>query len=72
VLCHLQCATSGLYYKHVTTLVSLMSNVTIWNITLESSIMILEASFTLIYDVYSAGITYDNRQWAVNLLCASP
>jgi hypothetical protein len=25
--------------------------------------MILEAPFTLIYDVYSTGITYDDHQW---------
>jgi hypothetical protein len=28
--------------------------------TLEASFIILEVSFTLIYDVYSTGITYDN------------
>jgi hypothetical protein len=30
--------------------------------TLESSIMILEASFTIIYDVYGTGITYCDCQ----------
>jgi hypothetical protein len=39
-----------------------VSDVTIWSITVESLIMILEASFILIYDVYSTGITYDDRQ----------
>jgi len=38
-----------------------VSDATIWSVTLESSITILEASFTLIYDVYSTGITYDDR-----------
>ncbi len=38
-----------------------VSDTKIWSITLELSIMILEASFTLIYDVYSTGITYDDR-----------
>ncbi len=30
------------------------------SIAIESSITILEASFTLIYDVYSKGVTYDD------------
>ncbi len=34
----------------------------IWSVSLESSIKILEASFTLIYDVYSTGIAYDDHQ----------
>jgi hypothetical protein len=34
---------------------------TISSITLESSIKVLVAPFTLIYDVYSVGITYDKR-----------
>jgi hypothetical protein len=38
------------------------SDTTIWSIALESSITILEASFTLIYDVYGTGFTYDNHQ----------
>ncbi len=37
-----------------------VNDITIWNITLESSIMILEASFTLNYDVDGTGIIYDN------------
>ncbi len=39
-----------------------VSDAPIWSITLESSIMILEASFTLIYHVYSTGITFDDCQ----------
>jgi hypothetical protein len=30
--------------------------------------MILEASFTLIYDVHSTGVSYDDRQWNSTLL----
>ncbi len=40
---------------------------TIWSITLESSITILEASFKLIYDVYNTGIIY-NAQHTLNYL----
>ncbi len=36
-----------------------VSDTTIWIIILELSIMILQVSFTLIYDIYSTGITYD-------------
>jgi hypothetical protein len=43
-------------------LLSEVSDATIWSGTLESSIMISEASFTLIYDLYSTGVTYDDRQ----------
>jgi hypothetical protein len=39
-----------------------VSNATIWSITLELSIMILEALFILIYDIYNTGITYDDCQ----------
>ncbi len=39
-----------------------LSDATIWSIALESSIMILEASFTLIFYIYSIGITYDDCQ----------
>ncbi len=35
-----------------------VSDATIWRVTLGLSIMILEASFTLIYDVYSTAIPY--------------
>jgi hypothetical protein len=37
---------------------SLVSDATIWSVTLESSIMILEASFALIYEVYNTFVTY--------------
>jgi hypothetical protein len=40
----------------------LVSDATIWSATLESSIMILEVSFTLIYDVCRTFFTYDNHQ----------
>jgi hypothetical protein len=40
---------------------SLVCDAIVWSITLDSSIMILEASFTLICDVYRTGITYDDR-----------
>ncbi len=45
---------------------SSVSDATVWIITLELSIMILKVSFTLIYDVYSTGITYDEHQSIVN------
>ncbi len=44
----------------MTSLELAVSDDTIWSITLESSILILEASFTPIYNVYSKGITYDD------------
>jgi hypothetical protein len=47
---------------------SSVSDATIWNIALESSITILEASFSLIYDVYSTGVAYDDHQ-ATILIC---
>ncbi len=46
----------------MTPLESLVSDATIWSITLEVLITNLDLSFTLIYDVYCRGITYDNRQ----------
>jgi hypothetical protein len=49
-----------------------VSNALIWRVTLELSIMILEASFLLIYDVYSTignNILYRNKH--VNLISAS-
>jgi hypothetical protein len=53
--------TSDLYYNHITMLndASRVISATIWSITLESSITILEALFIHIYDVYSTGITYN-------------
>jgi hypothetical protein len=41
---------------------------TIWSITVKSSITILEASFSHIYNVYSTDVTYDDRQLTI-LLC---
>ncbi len=38
-----------------------MSDATIWSVTLEPSITILDASFTLIYNVYGTGVTHDDR-----------
>jgi len=38
----------------------------IWSITLESSSMILEGSYTLIYDCTCIGITYDDWQSIIN------
>jgi hypothetical protein len=49
----------------MTPLGSSVSGATIWSVTLESSIMILEASFTLICDAYSTGITYDDSQFMI-------
>jgi hypothetical protein len=40
---------------------SSVSYVTIWYITLELSSKILEALFTIIYDVFSSGVTYDDQ-----------
>ncbi len=40
---------------------SSVSDATIWSVTHKSSIMILEASFTLIRDAYSTGITYEDH-----------
>ncbi len=45
-----------------------MSDAKIWSITLESSIMIVEASVSLIYCVLSTGINYDDRQLR-NTIC---
>jgi hypothetical protein len=42
-----------------------VSDATIWSVTLESSIMILEVSFTITFDVYGTGITYDDRQLTI-------
>ncbi len=38
-----------------------VSDATISSVTLEPSTTILEASFTLIYNVYSTGVTRDDR-----------
>ncbi len=39
-----------------------VSDATIWSVTLELLIMIVEALFMLIYDVYGTNITYDGCQ----------
>jgi hypothetical protein len=44
------------YYKHITIVNNTSRVVTISSNTLESSIMVLEALFTLICDVYSRGV----------------
>jgi hypothetical protein len=46
----------------MTPLESSVSDGTIWSVTIKLSITILEASFTIVYDVYSISVTYDNRQ----------
>jgi hypothetical protein len=45
-----------------------VSDATIWSITVELSVTILESSFSVIYDVYSTGITYDDLQWKI-IIC---
>ncbi len=52
----------------MTPLESLVSDATIWSVILELSIMILEASFSLIYEVYCTGITRDKRQLMI-MIC---
>jgi hypothetical protein len=44
---------------------SSVSDATIWSITLESSVMIREASFILINDVYNTGVTNDDHQLTI-------
>ncbi len=44
-----------------------MSDATICSITQELSITILEALFSLIYDVYSTGITYGDCQLMIEI-----
>jgi hypothetical protein len=51
----------------MTPLESSVSDGTNWSFTLESSITILEASFTFLYDVYGTGITYDDCQ--LKIIC---
>jgi len=41
------------------------SDATIWSISLKLSIMILEVPFTLIHDVYSTGVSYDDHHLAI-------
>ncbi len=45
-----------------------MSDATVWNITLELSIVILEASYLLIDDVHRTDITYDDYQFTI-IIC---
>ncbi len=45
-----------------------MSDAKIYSINVESTITIFEASFTLIQEVYSTGITYDKHQLTI-LMC---
>ncbi len=56
-----------LNHPNIMPLASSVSEATIWSITLELSIMILDASFSLIYNVYSTGITYDD--WQLMIIC---
>ncbi len=49
----------------MTPLESSVGDSTVWNVSLGSSIMILEASFSFIYDVFSTGITYEHYQWMI-------
>jgi hypothetical protein len=42
-----------------------VSDVAIRSFTPELSIMILETSFTLIHDVYSTDLAYDDRQLTI-------
>jgi hypothetical protein len=49
-------------------LVLLVSDAAIWSITLESSIMALETSCTLNYNVYSTIIPYDDCQLMI-IIC---
>ncbi len=47
---------------------SSMSDDAVWSITLEASITILEAAFTIIYDVFSTGITYEDYRFMI-IIC---
>jgi hypothetical protein len=48
------------------TLESLVSNPIIWSVTKMSSIIILEALFIIICEVYSTGIAYEDLKLIVN------
>jgi hypothetical protein len=48
-----------------------VSDPTIWSITPESSVTILEAPFTLFHDVYSTGITYGDHDVFIVLATGS-
>ncbi len=45
-----------------------VSDAKIWSITLELLIMTLEASFKLIYGVYSTAVIYNDRQMTI-IIC---
>jgi hypothetical protein len=45
-----------------------MSDATIWSVTLEFPNLIPESPFSLIYDVYSTGVTYDDCQLTI-IIC---
>ncbi len=53
--------TINILQSQLTPLELSVSEDTIWSVTLELLIMILETSFTLIYTVYIAGATYNER-----------
>jgi hypothetical protein len=46
--------TGGLYYKNVT----IINDDTSWSVSLESSILILESSISLLDNIYSIGFTH--------------
>jgi len=54
--------TINILWLSMTPLKSSVSDTTIWSFTLESSIMIVEESFTLTYDVHGTGTTYNDHQ----------
>jgi hypothetical protein len=60
--------TTGVNYikQFLAPLVISVCDSIISSITLKSSIIFLETLFKLIYDVYSRGITFDNRQLIIN------
>jgi hypothetical protein len=51
--------TCGLDYKNMTIVND--DCTTIWSITLESSIILLELSIMLLENIYSTGVTHDDR-----------
>ncbi len=56
---------TSLYYKHIMIIKDTSSVVNEWRYNLERHSIVInyeyEASFTLIYGVYSTGITHDDR-----------
>jgi hypothetical protein len=59
VLCRIVIFTVNILHSQLIPLEASVSYATIWSITLESSYMNLEASFTFIRDVYSTGINHN-------------